>query len=116
MIVTYNNNTFGFPARFPVTVPVPAVALTLCIRSIPNFKYNDTKLDTLIGLMTSAWDTMVAERLVRPALSSKTPHPLLLVFFLRTNVKRSSWQMDAFSAGPLPEDAGLSWLDTSHLL
>ena len=28
MIVTYNNNTFGFPARFPVTVPVPAVALT----------------------------------------------------------------------------------------
>ena len=29
MIVTYNNNTFGFPARFPVTVPVPAVALTV---------------------------------------------------------------------------------------
>ena len=29
MIVTYNNNIFGFPARFPVTVPVPAVALTL---------------------------------------------------------------------------------------
>ena len=29
MIVTYNNNLFGFPARFPVTMPVPAVALTL---------------------------------------------------------------------------------------
>ena len=31
MIVTYNNNIFGFPARFPVTVPVPAVALTVCV-------------------------------------------------------------------------------------
>ena len=40
MIVTYNNNTFGFPARFPVTVPVPAVALTLhlligCLNCLP---------------------------------------------------------------------------------
>jgi hypothetical protein len=45
--------------------------LSLRIRSIPNFKYGDTKLDTLIGLMTSAWDTMIAEHLVRPALSSQ---------------------------------------------
>lgn len=57
--------------------------LSLRIRSMPNFKYADTKLDTLISLMTSGWDTMVAERLVRPALSFKSPttpymsHPLL---------------------------------------
>jgi hypothetical protein len=44
--------------------------LSLRIRSIPDFRYGDTKLDTLIGLMTSAWDTMIAEHLVRPALSS----------------------------------------------
>lgn len=47
--------------------------LSLRIRSIPNFKCANTKLDALICLMTSVWDAMIAERLVRPALSSKSP-------------------------------------------
>jgi hypothetical protein len=46
--------------------------LSLRIRSIPNFKYSDTKLDALIGLMASSWDTMVAERLVRSSLAPLT--------------------------------------------
>lgn len=45
--------------------------LTLRTLSIPNFKYSDIKLDILICLLTSAWDIMVAEHLVQPALSSQ---------------------------------------------
>jgi len=44
--------------------------LSLRVRSIPNFKYGNIKLDTLIGLMASTWDSMVAENIVRPVLSS----------------------------------------------
>jgi hypothetical protein len=59
--------------------------LSLRIRSISNFKYGDIKLDTLIGLMGSTWDSMVAENVVRPIFSANlnssrpfsTPRPFL---------------------------------------
>ena len=57
--------------------------LSLCVRSIPNFKYNELKADALIALMGSTWDSMVSESIVRPSLASNsahaafTPRPLL---------------------------------------
>lgn len=48
--------------------------LSLRIRSIPNFKYGEMKLDALIGLMNSTWESMIAENIVRPALSSHSLH------------------------------------------
>ena len=49
--------------------------LSLRIRSISTFKYGDIKLDSLIGLMVSTWESMVAENIVRPVLSSVSHHP-----------------------------------------
>ena len=48
--------------------------LSLRVRSIPNFKYSDMKIDSLIGIMVSTWDSMVAENIVRPTLSSNFSH------------------------------------------
>ena len=39
--------------------------LSLRVRSIPNFNYGDTRVDALIGLMSSTWDSIVAENIVR---------------------------------------------------
>lgn len=39
--------------------------LSLRVRSIPSFDYGDMKVDALIGLMGSTWDSIVAENIVR---------------------------------------------------
>jgi len=40
--------------------------LALRMRSIPSFDYAKTRVDGLIALMSSTWDSMVAERVIRP--------------------------------------------------
>jgi len=44
--------------------------LALRMRSIPSFNYAKTRIDGLIALMSSTWDSMVAERVIRPPLST----------------------------------------------
>ena len=44
--------------------------LALCMRFIPSFDYPKTRVDGLIALMSSTWDSMVAERVIRPPLST----------------------------------------------
>ena len=46
----------------------PILALRMC--SIPSFDYAKTRVDGLIALMSSTWDSMVAERVIRPPLST----------------------------------------------
>lgn len=46
--------------------------LNLRIRSIPSFNYANTRVDALIGLMSSSWDSMVAERIIRSPLSTSS--------------------------------------------
>jgi len=44
--------------------------LVLWMHSIPLFDYAKTHVDGLIALMLSTWDSMVAERVIRPPLST----------------------------------------------
>jgi Retrotransposon gag protein len=44
--------------------------LCLRMRSIPSFSYASTRVDALIALMSSTWDSMVAERVIRHPLSA----------------------------------------------
>ena len=46
----------------------PILALRMC--SIPAFDYAKTCVDGLIALMSSTWDSMVAEHVIRPPLST----------------------------------------------
>jgi hypothetical protein len=48
--------------------------LSLHVRSIPNFKYSEMKVDALIGIMGSTWDSMVVENIVHPSLTSNSAH------------------------------------------
>jgi hypothetical protein len=50
--------------------------LSLRIRSIPSFNYVNTRVDALIGLMSSSWDSMVMERVIRPPLSTTSLNAL----------------------------------------
>ena len=44
--------------------------LCLRIRSMPSFNYVNTRVDALIALMSSTWDSMLLERVIRPPLST----------------------------------------------
>jgi len=44
--------------------------LALCMHSIPSFDYAKTHVDGLIALMSSTWDSMVAECVICPPLST----------------------------------------------
>jgi hypothetical protein len=48
--------------------------LTLRIRSIPSFDYPKLRIDQLIALMSSTWDSMVAERVIRAPPSTSAPN------------------------------------------
>ena len=45
------------------------------MRSIPSFDYPKARVDGLIALMSSTWDSMVAERVVRAPLSTTSVFP-----------------------------------------
>ena len=55
----------------------PILALRMCL--IPSFDYAKTHVDGLVTLMSSTWDSMVAEHVIHPPLSTTTvniPRPV----------------------------------------
>jgi len=87
--------------------------LSLRIRSIPSFSYANTRIDALIGLMSSSWDSMVAERVIRPPLSTTSanfpkPTPSSKVFVPLTDRERDSLKLagGCFRCRRTPSSAG----------
>ena len=69
--------------------------LSLRIRSIPNFNYNNTRVDSLISLMSSSWDSMVAERVIRAPPSTFPSNHSKSVVAQKTFVPLSDKERDA---------------------
>jgi hypothetical protein len=54
--------------------------LSLRVRAMPSMNYATVRVEPLISLLSFSWDTLVAERLIRPTLAphsavSNNPHP-----------------------------------------
>lgn len=52
--------------------------LSLRIRSIPGLNYTNTRVDALVSLMTSTWDSLVAEGVIRRPASTLVPSQVRL--------------------------------------